>query len=102
MLLSVPASAANLTLNWADNSVNEDGFKVERRLGANGVFAEVAVVSSNVTTYDDVTVDNQVYCYQVKAFNLAGDSTPSNIACGPKPATPGSLTITITITVTVP
>lgn len=98
--------AASLTLNWTDNAVNEDGFKVERRLGASGAFAEVGQTGPDVATFTDNTPDLAVYCYQVKAFNLAGDSSPSNIACGPTPTDGGGdpvvITITVTITVTGP
>jgi len=93
--------AASSTLNWTDNSDNEDGFKIERRLGDTGVFAEVGSVGANVATFVDTTSDTQRYCYRVKAFNVGGDSGYSNIACGISiPASPSGLTITITISVT--
>ena len=40
------AHPAELTLNWRDNSSNEEGFKIERRQGQNGSFTQL-------TTLDD-------------------------------------------------
>ena len=49
--LSVSASesfAAQLQLNWADNSTNETGFKIDRKTGTSGTFAAIATVGANV------------------------------------------------------
>lgn len=73
---------ATATLSWQDNSNNEDGFKIERALGQTGTFAEVGQVAIDVITFVDTTPDNQLYCYRVRAFNAAGDSSYSTVACG--------------------
>jgi hypothetical protein len=89
LALLVPASdaAAVLHLTWVDNAENADGFIIERT-GA-GSFTELARVGSGVTFYHDAaTLDGTGYCYQVRAFNAAGASAPSNPACGWAPATP--------------
>ena len=91
-----------MNLTWEDNSGNEDGFKIERRLGNTGAFTKIGQVGVGKTSFADTTPDGKVYCYQVRATNLGGDSDPSNIACGPIPAVPSGLKITVTITVTVP
>jgi len=102
LLLASMAWGSTLTLNWTDNSTNEEGFKVERRLGAAGTFAEIGSVDANITTFTDTIPDSQVYCYQVRGFNLGGNSAYTNIACGPGPdGDPGGLTITVTVTITV-
>ncbi len=93
--------AATLTLNWTDNSTNEDGFKVERKTGQAGTFAEVGQTAADVTTFADTIADAETYCYRVSAFNAAGNSPPSNEACATTlttPAVPGTVTIVITIT----
>jgi len=69
-------------LTWQDNSDNEDGFKVERRSGPTDTFGEIATVGSNIITYQDVVGDGQERCYRVLAFNSAGNSAYSNVACG--------------------
>lgn len=84
LLFSVTAWSATFNLSWVDNSNDEDGFRIERRLGQTGTFAPTAgsPTVANVTTAVDITPDNQEYCYRVRAFNLAGSSNFSNIACG--------------------
>jgi len=75
--------AAQLTSTWTDNSNNEDGFKIERKLGQTGTFAEVDRVPTNVTNYSDpVPVDGQEYCYRVRAYNSTGNSAYTNESCG--------------------
>ena len=105
------AFGASLTVNWTDNSNNEDGFKIERKLGQTGTFAEVGQVPSDVVamqatgdivSFVDPVPDGQLYCYRVLAFNAAGSSAWSSEACGTTltvPLAPGGITITITITV---
>ena len=74
--LSREAFAAQLQLAWVDNSANEDGFKIERMTGTTGAFAPIATVGPNVTSYTDPNLsDGTNYCYRVKAFNSAGDSS---------------------------
>jgi Divergent InlB B-repeat domain len=77
------ANAAQLTLSWNDASDNEDGFGIERRPGTSGTFARVASVSSNVSTYTDLSLTSSTtYCYRVFAFNTAGNSAYTNEICG--------------------
>lgn len=87
-----PASPTDLTANavsksqidlaWADNSNNEDGFRVERCTGSACTgFAQVAQVGANVKAYSDILLSrNTTYRYRVRAFNAAGVSGYSNIA----------------------
>jgi len=57
------------SLQLSDNSNNEDGFHVERKLGNNGIFSFVATVGPNETFYtDDNLDDNTTYCYSCKRF----------------------------------
>ncbi|MBE7490999.1 MAG: right-handed parallel beta-helix repeat-containing protein [Planctomycetes bacterium] len=71
-------SAADLT--WTDNSNNETGFRIERRVGA-GPFATLTTTAADVTNYSDTGLGAGVtYTYRVIAVNAAGDSTPSNTA----------------------
>src|SRR6185369_11757155 len=77
------AIAAQLTFIWTDASSNEDGFKVERKTGMNGTYVQIAVTAMNTSTYLDSSLMNSTeYCYRVRAYNTAGDSTYSNQACG--------------------
>lgn len=84
---------------FTDNADNEDGFKVERKMGAEP-YAEVKRLGKDVTTFQDtITYDNQ-YCYRVKAYNAGGESAYSNEACilvPHTPTSPSNLTIAIQI-----
>jgi len=109
---AVPAYGESLTLTWTDNSDNEDGFKIERKLGQTGTFGAVGQVGADVVTYVDGAVpDDQLYCYQVNAFNASGSSPWSGEACGRDtdvifaPGTPvvtKTVTTTTTTTTTIP
>ena len=91
------ASAAQLTLSWTDASDNEDGFGIERKTGTSGTFARVATVSSNVSTYTDVSLaSSTTYCYRVNAFNTAGSSAYTNEICGTTVAASFTLTLSRT------
>jgi hypothetical protein len=80
---SSESSAGELQLSWADNSTNEDGFKIERKTGTTGTYAQIATVGANVTSYTDAAlVAGATYCYQVRAFNSAGNSPYTPEVCG--------------------
>lgn len=71
------ASSALINLFWADNSGDEDGFKIERSV-AGGAFSEIASVGAGVTSFSDASVAaNTTYTYQVRAWSAAGSSAPS-------------------------
>ena len=104
VLMALPAYGATFNLSWEDRSDNEDGFKLERRAGQTGTFAPIvnSPTVANVTTAVDTTPDNLEYCYRVRAFNLAGNSGYSNIACGTPvvitiPNAPGGLVLPVII-----
>jgi hypothetical protein len=78
--------APKLTLVWQDNSSNEDNFIIERMTGTNGIFAQIAMVASNVVSYVDTNVSSGItYCYRVDASNTAGASAYTNQACATAP-----------------
>jgi hypothetical protein len=80
------AMAAKLTLTWTDNSTDELGFAIDRSVGTTGAFGEIATTGPSVTTYVDSSLpDATTYCYRVRAFNSAGYSAYSEIACGTTP-----------------
>ena len=74
------ANAARLNLTWVDNSTSEDGFKIKRLIGR--TYSEIATVGANSTSYvDSGLLDETLYCYQVYAYNSAGNSANSDTAC---------------------
>jgi hypothetical protein len=68
-------SINRVTLSWEDQSSNEQGFKIERKTGINGIFSEIATVGANVTSYTDTDMrPATIYFYRVRAYNSAGYS----------------------------
>ncbi|MDH3444767.1 MAG: fibronectin type III domain-containing protein, partial [Deltaproteobacteria bacterium] len=81
--------AAQITLNWTDNSNNEDGFRIERRTGTSGSFAQITVVAADTTSYvDNGLADATTYCYRVNAYDSAGTSAYTNVPCATTPSAP--------------
>ena len=58
-----------LTIEWQDNSGNEEGFIVERRPTAGGDFVRVAIVAANSVGYIDSGITPGVsYTYRARAY----------------------------------
>jgi hypothetical protein len=73
----------NVTLNWADNSVDETGFKIEMRSGT-GAWNQIKTAASNATSATGITVSaTQASAFRVRASNASGDSAFSNEASAP-------------------
>jgi titin len=68
--LTAAGSASSVTLAWRDNSTNESGFKVERKVGSGGVWAVYATLGSNVLNFTDTSVSlGTTYYYRVNSYN---------------------------------
>lgn len=88
--------AGRLQLTWTDNSNNEDGFKIQRKTGTTGTFAQIASVGANVASYTDSNLsEGQTFCYRVNAFNAAGESAFTPEACATVPVTVQTFTLTV-------
>ena len=80
-LSAAPNGANRIDLSWTDNSNNETGFKIQRKLGAGGTWSQIDTVGPNVTSFTDTAVmGNATYYYRVCAYNADGDSSWSNEA----------------------
>lgn len=96
----LPLAPVNLTgsiingqvkLMWTDNSNNETGFKIERKL-SNGIFSNLGNVATNIVSYDDASISaGQTYVYRVMSYNSVGNSAYTN-----------EISISIPIPITVP
>lgn len=83
----LPLAPVNLTgsiingqvkLMWTDNSNNETGFKIERKL-SNGTFSNLGNVATNIVSYDDASISaGQTYVYRVMSYNSVGNSAYTN------------------------
>lgn len=72
------ASTTQINVTWNDNSDNETGFRLERRIGA-GSWGTVTTTAANATSYSNTGLTPATtYEYRVYAVNVAGDSTASN------------------------
>lgn len=97
MLASTGASASGANLVWSDNSNNEAGFNVERRIGT-GAWSQMASVGANVTTFADTgLMSSTSYDYRVRAYNRSGASAYSNtVAVGTTaPVAPSTLAASV-------
>lgn len=74
--------SAPVKLTWQDNSGNEDGFTIYR----DGKV--ISKVGPNTTSFGEtvIGVANQKVCYEVTAYNTAGESAKSNQSCATLPA----------------
>ncbi|MGH7599992.1 MAG: fibronectin type III domain-containing protein, partial [bacterium] len=80
-LTATAVSNNKINLAWADNASNENGFKIELKIGPSGTYAEIATVGANVTNYANTGLEvSTQYFYRVRAFNLTGNSSYSNEA----------------------
>src|SRR5439155_415896 len=67
-LTATAASATQINLSWADNSNDEDGFKVERSTDGTN-FMQIAQVLPNTTYYrDNGAWPDTAYTYRVHAY----------------------------------
>ena len=73
-LTATAASSSQINLSWADVS-SETGFKIERKTGTGGTYAQIATTGANVTTYNNTGLSSSTtYYYRVRATNAGGDS----------------------------
>lgn len=73
-----------IRLRWMDNSDDETGFRLERRIGQLGEeateFARLDTVPENTASYVDTRVEReQTYTYRVIAYTGSVRSQPSNL-----------------------
>ncbi len=77
-LNATTASTTQINVTWSDNSNNETGFRLERRIGS-GSWSTVTTTAANATSYNNTGLTPATtYEYRVYAVNVAGDSTVSN------------------------
>jgi fibronectin type 3 domain-containing protein len=78
--LQASADYTTINLSWDDNSDNELGFRIERRMEGDD-YQEIDTVPANATSYADTgLLPEQTYTYRVRAYNDIGDSDYSNEA----------------------
>ncbi|MEI6209494.1 MAG: DUF1566 domain-containing protein [Desulfuromonadales bacterium] len=74
-------SSSQINLTWADNATTETGFKIERKSGTSGTYAQIGTAAANAASYNDTGLTaSTAYYYRVRATNSVGDSGYSNEA----------------------
>ena len=82
-LAAIPLSTSEIKLNWPDQSSNEDGFILERKLReeSDRDFVQIAVIPKDTTEYIDSGLQEKTaYTYRICAYNSYGSSVYSNQA----------------------
>ncbi len=94
-----PPTCSKVMLAWNDNSNNESGFKIERKIGT-GTFVALTTIGSNITSYEDNGVSpSTIYYYQVRSYNNIGNSAYSTSVRADTPTCP---TTTASLTLSSP
>jgi hypothetical protein len=94
-LQATNGSGSEINLSWQYNSSNVSGFKIERKLGTQGTYAEIATVSASARHYSDISEKpaNRPFIYRIRAFNNTTNSSYSNESSAVTPYT-GNASIT--------
>lgn len=86
--LQVVGTTARILMKWQDNSSNETGFEVERKVLGGSSYGKIGTVGASTAAYEDSQANGNTMCYRVRATNGAGPSTYSNESCGTSLAPP--------------
>jgi hypothetical protein len=74
------------SLSWEDDTPTDHaGFKIERKTGVSGTYAQVGLAGAPIRVYTDSDpglLANTTYCYRLRAYTAAEDSEYSNEVCG--------------------
>jgi fibronectin type 3 domain-containing protein len=75
-------AVTSISLAWSA-SAGATGYRIERKLPSDAVFAEIAVLSANTLTYNDTNRSAEtVYQYRIRAFHSGGSSAFSPVIEG--------------------
>lgn len=80
--LNIERSANNkVTLNWKDNSSNEDGYIISRRGVNDQDYKEIGRTEADITKFaiEEELENNKSYYFTVKAYSSNGESRPGSV-----------------------
>lgn len=93
----------DIQISWTASAPNPaTGYRVERKIGAGGTYAQVgADLSAATLSYIDKNLTfGTNYCYRVTGLGAAGNSAPTPDACVSTagiPSVPGSVTVNVIV-----
>ena len=80
-LSATAVSFLQIDLSWTDNSSEESGFKIERKMGSEGTYGQIATLDADITRYSDTELSQATtYYYRVCTYSDSGNSLYSNEA----------------------
>jgi hypothetical protein len=97
------ATNSSLRVSWQDNSGNETGFEIDRRIADDqqqqfGSWSNIATVGANTTSYTNTGLtEASLYDYRVRAVNATGNSaygTGNTTSGWTRPNAPSNFTVT--------
>lgn len=90
-LAATNGSGNDINLSWSYSGTGQAGFKIERKLGRNGTYAEIGTVGASTLTYSDTgsKTANRVYAYRVRAYRTGEDGPYSGYVQATTPYTGG-------------
>ncbi len=90
-------TASDIEIVWTDPSGRAEGFRIERKDGEGGTWAEVGQTGAGEMTFHESGFDEgSDHYYRVKAWNGIGDSAFSaELLVWTRPAAPSDLTATV-------
>jgi len=72
-LTATAISSSQINLSWTDNSINEDGFEIDRSTDGVG-YVLLVTLNLDLISYSDIGLAPMLtYYYRVRAFNTIGD-----------------------------
>ncbi|HEV8381738.1 MAG TPA: hypothetical protein VGQ29_09135 [Gemmatimonadales bacterium] len=88
---ALPQSSSSILSTWVPGSGNAEGFRVERSTDGGASWTVATVDSYGTSFWETGLPSEQQVCYRAIAFNVKGDSPPSNVDCTTPPAAPSHL-----------
>ena len=80
-LTATAISSSRIELAWQDNSANEKGFRIERRVSRTADWIEIGMTAASTRRFTDMGLKpTTTYEYRVRAFNVVRSSVFSNVA----------------------
>jgi hypothetical protein len=68
VLSATATSSSQINLTWTDNSNNETGFKIERKMGSGGTYLSLATAAANTISYNDTGLTaSTAYYYRIRS-----------------------------------